>query len=120
MKLILATVGSDLDSTLDNHFGTAAFFIVVNSDTMAFQAFPNPGAPTAHAAGTRAAILTCKQKPDAVISHDYGPYCYIGLEAAGIPMYLCRSCQTAREAILAFKAGRLMQASGAHVTDVAE
>lgn len=117
MKLILTTVAPDLDAALDRYFGLAAYFLVVDSYTLEWQAYPNPGAPTAHAAGTRAALLASKQKPDAVISGDYGPYCYIGLEAAGVPMYLFGQCNTAREAIDAFKAGQLNRVSGATMTE---
>jgi len=119
MKLILTTVAPDLDAALDRYFGLAAYFLVVDSYSLDWQAYPNPGAPTAHAAGARAASLASKQKPHAVISGDYGPYCYIGLEAADIPMYLCGLCKTAREAVEAFKTGQLKGVSSATTTDSA-
>lgn len=120
MKLVLTTVAPDLDADLDRYFGLAAYFLVVNSNTLEWQSYPNPGAPTAHAAGTRAAILASQQKPDAVISGDYGPYCYIGLEAAGIPMYLYGPCKTAREAVAAFWGGQLKRVSSATTTETAK
>lgn len=112
MKLILATTQPNLDSTLGRQFGTAPYFIAIDLDSMAWEAIPNPGGPTPHTAGARAAIMACRQRPDAVISQDFGPYCYIGLEAADIPMYLCSSCKTVREAIAAFKAGELTRTTG--------
>jgi predicted Fe-Mo cluster-binding NifX family protein len=60
-----------------------------------------------HAAGTRLGLLATHQHVGAAISNDYGPNCYIVLEAAGIPMYLAGVCRTAREAVEQFKAGQL-------------
>jgi predicted Fe-Mo cluster-binding NifX family protein len=120
MKLILTTVAPDLDAALDRYFGLAAHFLVVDSHTLEWQSYPNPGAPTAHAAGARAASLASKLKPDAVISGDYGPYCYIGLEAAGIPMYLCGQCKTAREAVDAWRAGQLKRVYSATMSETAQ
>ena len=41
------------------------------------------------------------------ISNDYGPNSYIVLESGGIPLCLSGTCQTAREAVEQFKAGKL-------------
>jgi predicted Fe-Mo cluster-binding NifX family protein len=51
MKLVLTTVAPELDANLDRYFGLAAYFLVVDSNTLEWQSYPNPGASTAHAAG---------------------------------------------------------------------
>lgn len=42
MKVIVTTTAADLDSPVDPRFGRAAYFTVVDTDTMEWQAHPNP------------------------------------------------------------------------------
>jgi predicted Fe-Mo cluster-binding NifX family protein len=107
MKVVVTTVGPDLDSEIEPRFWKAVYFLIADTQTWQCEALPNPGAPTVHAAGTRGAILVEQHKIDASISGDYGPNCYVVLEAAGIRMYLQGSCKTAREAVQAFLDGKL-------------
>ena len=41
MKLAISSTGKDLDSNLDPPFGCAAYFILVNTETEAFEAVEN-------------------------------------------------------------------------------
>jgi len=107
MKVVVTTVGPDLDSEIEPRFWRAVYFLIVDTQTWEYEALPNPGAPTVHAAGTRGAILLEQHKIDVSISGDYGPNCYVVLDAAGITMYLQGSCRTALEAVQAFLDGKL-------------
>ncbi len=41
MKIAVTSQGDTLDSQLDPRFGRAAFFIVVDTETLEFEAFDN-------------------------------------------------------------------------------
>lgn len=107
MNIMLTATSPSIDSNLDSRFGRGAYLIVVDSDTLEWQAHPNPGVGASGGAGTLAAQFTANQHVSSVISGDFGPNAYIALQAAGIAMYLLGASTTVKEAIEHFKAGQL-------------
>jgi predicted Fe-Mo cluster-binding NifX family protein len=107
MKIILTATSASIDSTVDPRFGRGAYFIVVDPDTMEWQAHSNSGVSASGGAGSLAAQFVANQKAEAVISGDFGPNAYSALQAAGIAMYLFEASPTVRQAIEHFKAGQL-------------
>ena len=107
MKIILTTTSPDIAAEVDPRFGRGAHFLVVDPDTLEWQAFPNPGVTASGGAGIRAAQFVCDQKVDAVISGDFGPNAYDALKEAGVSMYLFGSSTTVQEAIENFKSGQI-------------
>jgi predicted Fe-Mo cluster-binding NifX family protein len=120
MRVLVTAVTSGLDAEIEPRFWHAAYLTVVDTDTLACEAIPAPGAPNVHAAGTRLSLLATHQQVVAAISNDYGPNCYVVLESVGIPMYLAGSCKTVREAVEQFKAGRLVTIYAPTTPDPAE
>lgn len=107
MKIILTTASPDIDSEVDSRFGRGAYFIVVDPDTLEWQAHPNPGVSVPGGAGTLAAKFVANQKAEAALSGDFGPNAFTALQAAGVSMYVYGDCRTAREAVERFKADSL-------------
>jgi predicted Fe-Mo cluster-binding NifX family protein len=107
MKILLTASSPNIESSIDPRFGRGAYLIVVDTDTLEWQAHPNPGVNASGGAGTQAAQLTANQQVKAVISGDFGPNAYSALQAAGIAMYLYGASTTVRNAIELFKAGKL-------------
>ncbi len=107
MKIILTTTSAELDANIDPRFGRGAYFVVVDTDTLSWQAHPNPGVNAGGGAGSLAAQFAANQKAEAVISGDFGPNAYNALQAAGIAMFLFGTSRTGREAVENYKAGRL-------------
>lgn len=107
MKVILTTTSPDLDASVDPRFGRGAYFLVVDADTMAWQAHANPGVGASGGAGTLAAQFVANQKAEAVISGDFGPNAYSALQSAGVAMYLFGLSRTGREAVDRFKTRQL-------------
>lgn len=107
MKIILTAISPSIDSNIDARFGRGAYFIVVDSDTMEWQAHANPGVGAAGGAGSLAAQFAANQKAEAIISGDFGPNAYNALQAAGIAMYLFGKSATVKEAIENFKTEQL-------------
>ena len=107
MKIIITTISPDIESQVDPRFGRGAYFLLVDPDTMEWQAFPNPAVSASGGAGIQAAQFASEQKAEAIISGDFGPNAYNAINAAGLHMYLFGLCRTAREAIEHFKSGQL-------------
>ncbi len=110
MTIVVSTTGSDLDAMLDPRFGRAAFFLIVDPETMAWQGHRNSAADAPGGAGTQAAQLVAGLKAAAVISGAFGPNAFRALEAAGIAMFQSSQAGTARQAVEDYKAGRLERA----------
>jgi len=107
MRIIITTVTPEIESGIDPRFGRGAYMLIVDPDTLEWQAYPNPGASAPGGAGIRAAQFVCGQKVDVIISGDFGPNAYQALQAANVDMYLYGSNGTARQIIERFKAGQL-------------
>jgi len=107
MKVILTTTSPDLDAAVDPRFGRGSYFLVVDTDTLEWQAHPNPGVSASGGAGTLAAQFVANQKAEAVISGDFGPNAYNALQAAGVAMCLFGVSRTGREAVDRYKTGQL-------------
>lgn len=107
MNIILTAATPAIDALIDPRFGRCAYLIVVNLDTLEWEAHANPGVGASGGAGTQAAQFVAQHKVEAVISGDFGPNAFNALQAAGISMYLYGSSQTVKQAIEQFKAGQL-------------
>ena len=107
MKIILTATSPSIDANIDPRFGRGAYLIVVDPDTLEWQAHANPGVGASGGAGTLAAQFAANQLTNSIISGDFGPNAYNALQAAGIAMYLFGASTTVKEAIEHFKAGRL-------------
>ncbi len=113
MKIAVSTQGKELDSPLDPRFGRAAGFMVVDSDTLEHTYVPNSqNLALAQGAGIQSAQCVANAGAGAVITGHVGPKAYMALDRGGINVYL-QDGGTVREALEAFKAGRLSPASGA-------
>jgi len=107
MKIVLTTTSPNIESDVDGRFGRGAYFLIIDSDTMEWQAHPNPAVNASGGAGIKAAQFVTEQGVKAAISGDFGPNAHGALDAAGISMYQFGACRTAKEAIEQFKAGQL-------------
>ena len=110
MKIILTATSPALDAEVDPRFGRGVYLLVVDPDTMEWEAHPNPGLNAPGGAGIQAAQFVTEHKAGAAISGDFGPNAFNALKTAGIAMYLYDDCRTARQAVERFQAGQLQQA----------
>ncbi len=109
MKILITSAAPSLDADIDPRFGRGAYLLVVDSETLQWQAEANAAASASGGAGIQAAQFAVNQKVGAVISGDFGPNAYNALNAAGVPMYLFGAGGTAREVVARFKSGQLQQ-----------
>ncbi len=107
MKIAITTTAPQLQAQLDPRFGRCAYLLVVDSETMEFQAYPNPAINAPGGAGIKMAKFVSDLKPDAVISGDFGPNAAEALRSANLAMYLFGESQSVQDVIERFKTGKL-------------
>lgn len=74
MKLCVTSTGPDLDDLLDEEFGHCAYFIIVDPETMEFQAVENEGHNAEMGAGIYAAETAIRLGCQVVITGWVGPH----------------------------------------------
>ena len=114
MKVAVAASGDNLDAVADPRFGRCPMFLIVDTDSMEFEALATPGAQAGQGAGIQAAQLVANAGAQAVIAGNYGPNAYQTLSAGGLDV-LSGASGTVRQAIEAFKAGQLAAVEEASV-----
>ncbi len=108
MKVVISAAAENIDAEIDPRFGRGAYLIVVDTDTLDWQSFINPGVGASGGAGIKTAQFVAEKKADAVISGDFGPNAYDALLAANIQMYVFGKQDTKVRAVINdFKAGKL-------------
>jgi predicted Fe-Mo cluster-binding NifX family protein len=109
MKIIITASSASLDAGFDQRFGRSEFFVVVDTETMQYEAFPNPGINASGGAGTQAAQFAAEKNVGAVISGNFGPNAAYVLRASGIPMFTNKKDGNIMNVIEQFIAGELQQ-----------
>jgi len=107
MKIAVTSTGKDLDSPVDPRFGRAAYILIVDSDTMAFEVLDNAENVNAFkGAGIQAAVTISDKKADVLLTGFCGPNAFKTLEAANVKVAGDVS-GTVREAVAAYTDGKV-------------
>jgi predicted Fe-Mo cluster-binding NifX family protein len=114
MKIVVSAQGNTLDAPASPVFGRCPTYLFVDTDTMEFEAVPNPAMNQGGGAGIQAAQFVVEHGAKAVLSGNLGPNAFNVLEAAGVPGYLVHE-GTVRQAVEALKANQLRPMGGANV-----
>jgi len=114
MKIAVSTTGDQLDSAIDPRFGRCAFFSIVDTENMAFEAFSNDSISLGGGAGIQSAQFVASKGAKVVITGNCGPNAMRTLSASGIQVILGQS-GTVREAVERFNRGGLRPAADANV-----
>ncbi len=110
--------GDNLEAQMDTRFGRCAWFVVVDTDTMEFEAFENTAAQQSGGAGSAAAQIVGQTSAEAIVGANYGPTATMALQAGGITM-LQGAGMTVAQAAQAAANGQLVPVSQATVADKA-
>ena len=84
MKVVISASGPMLDADVDPRFGRCQYFIVVDPETMEFEAVDNASAMSSGGAGISAAQTIAGKGVEAVLTGNCGPNAYQVLSPAGI------------------------------------
>lgn len=116
MIVAVTAQGQTLASQVDERFGRAANFLLVNTEGNSFSVVPNSQHLNAlQGAGVQAAQTVAATGAKAIITGHCGPKAYRGLKAAGMQVYSGAQGMTVLEAVEALKAGKLAEADNADV-----
>ena len=107
MRVGISANGRDLNSKVDDRFGRCPWFLVVDSDSLEFEALENRHAEAAMGAGVAAAKDLIDERVEAVISGQVGPKAYEILKAVGIDIFVVSGGITVKDALERLKRGEL-------------
>jgi len=111
MKIAITASNNDgLEAKVDSRFGRAPFFAIVDIDSLDIDFINNAATGARGGAGVMAAQTIVDQKVDALISGNFGPKAFSGLDAANIKLYSFQG-GTIKEAIDSLKNGSLKDVS---------
>ena len=114
MKIAVTSNGVDLDAPTSPVFGRCQTYILVDTETMSYEAVANPALSAGGGAGIQAAQYVIERGVQAVVTGNVGPNAFGVFRAAGIPVYQFRG-GTVRQAVEAHVEGSLASAGGATV-----
>jgi predicted Fe-Mo cluster-binding NifX family protein len=108
MKIAIPASSDKLEANLDPRFGRCQYFLIVDSDSMDFNAIPNDSINAAHGAGIQAAQIIANMGVDVVITGNVGPNAFNVLFASGIKIVTGAS-GSIKDVIEKFKSGQLKE-----------
>ena len=111
MKVVVSATDKSIDAPMDQRFGRAPWFVLVDSETGEWSAHANAAVESGHGAGIEASRAVAGLGAEAIITGDVGPNAHRTLDAAGIPVYSARGA-TVRAAVTALGEGSLPQLMG--------
>jgi predicted Fe-Mo cluster-binding NifX family protein len=106
MKICVTATANSLDAQIDPRFGRCSYFVIVDSETMQFEAVPNMAAAASGGAGIQAAQTIAKEGVKLLITGNVGPKAFQALAAAGIEI-ATGAFGPVREAVEKYKRGEL-------------
>ena len=110
MRIAVSATGPSLDAEVDPRFGRCQYFVIVDPDTMEFEAFENSNVMAGGGAGISTAQTIANMGVQLVLTGNCGPNAYQTLAAAGVQVITGVS-GAVRDAIDSYKAGRLQATS---------
>lgn len=87
-----------MESLVDARFGRCPYFVLVDSQSMQFEAVPNLAATSGSGAGIQAAQTLASKQVQVLITGNVGPNAFRALSAAGITV-ITGASGTVREVI---------------------
>jgi len=116
MKIAISTAGASLDADTEPRFGRCPYFIIVDPETLEFEAVNNSAAMAAGGAGISAAQSIADKGVQAVLTGHCGPNAHQVLSAAGIQIITGVSGKV-REAIEGYRLRKYKASDQADVQD---
>lgn len=115
MKIAISSTGTDLSAQVDPRFGRCQYFIIVDPDTMEFEALANSSATSGSGAGIATSQFVVSKGVGAVLTGNCGPNAFRVLEAAGIKVMTGVS-GAVQDAVDGYKSGKYEAISQANVS----
>ena len=108
MRIAIASTGKTLESEVDRHFGRAAYFTIIDTETMDFSTFRNDRVAAEEEAGIGAAEAVAGAGVQSVLTGNCGAKAERILRDDGVRLYTGVT-GTVLEAIELFQRGKLTE-----------
>ena len=115
MKICVTSSGQSLEDVIDPRFGRCQYFIMVDVESMQFEAIQNPAISAGGGAGIQAAQLVANKGVEVVLTGNVGPNAFNTLQAAGLKIIVGLSGITVMQAVEGFKSGQYQYIGGPSV-----
>ena len=109
-------MGTDLNTQVDPRFGRCQYFVIVDSDTLEFEAIGNPNIGAMSRAGIQSAQMMVDKGVQVILTGNVGPNAFQTLSTAGVQI-MAGVTGTLRETIRQFNSGQLQPVSRATVPE---
>ena len=116
MKIAVSAMGTDLGVQVDPRFGRCQYFIIVDSDTLEFEAVENPNIGAIGGAGIQSGQSMAERGAQVVLTGNVGPNAFQALSVAGLQI-ITGVTGTVKAAIQRFNDGQLRPVRRAAVPD---
>jgi len=110
MKICVSAASNSLDAPVDPRFGRCPYFIIVDLETMQFEAIPNVASNAVGGAGIQAAQTIAGRGVKVLITGNIGPNAFQALSSAGIRI-ITGVYGTVREVVERYRRGELKETS---------
>ena len=114
MKICVTSTADSLDAQIDPRFGRCSYLLIVDPETMRFEAVPNTAAGVTGGAGIQAAQTIANKGVKLIITGNVGPKAFQALFAANIEV-VTGAFSSVREAVEKYKKGELNAAGAPNV-----
>jgi len=114
MKIAVTSTGPTLDDNVEARFGRCPYFLIIDTDTMQFEAIENPNIALGGGAGIQSAQLMSEKGVAAVLTGNCGPNAFNVFGQAGVQVIVGLSGPV-RNAVEQFKTGAFSSASEPNV-----
>jgi len=116
VKIAVTASGPGLDSQVESRFGRCPYFIIVDTDTMEYEAIHNPNVQVGGGAGIQSAQMMAQNDVELVLTGNCGPNAFRVFSQAGIKIVTGVS-GLVRESVEKFKSGEIAEATLPSVND---
>jgi predicted Fe-Mo cluster-binding NifX family protein len=108
VKICVSAVANNLDTQVDPRFGRCPYLVIVDSETLQFEAIPNVASGAMSGAGIQAAQTMASKGVKVLITGNIGPNAFQALAASGTRIVTGAS-GTVREVVEKYKKGELKE-----------
>ncbi|MFH2093103.1 MAG: NifB/NifX family molybdenum-iron cluster-binding protein [Pseudomonadota bacterium] len=116
MKIAVSAFGEDLNAQINPRFGRCDYLLIVDTDTMAVDAYSNESRNLSGGAGIQSASFVISKGIKALLTGDCGPKAMDVFSTANVAVYTGQT-GTVQQAVDRFKQGGLKAAAGATVPE---
>ncbi|MBN2059793.1 MAG: NifB/NifX family molybdenum-iron cluster-binding protein [Deltaproteobacteria bacterium] len=114
MKIAVSSTGPTLDDVVEPRFGRCPYFLIIDPETLEFEAIPNPNVSLGGGAGIQSAQLMADKGVLFVLTGNCGPNAFRTFGASGIKVITGIEGQV-RQAVERFRRGEISADSGPNV-----